>query len=153
MSDNTFNKNLIKEGQYNALNTRDSRLNYVCGTKGFENDIKTNLVSTDPIDYSIGKNPELEPEAEFLDLPDTRMNLSFLQVKTIKEGIEWYRKLDPKIPEELLPLMARWNWGDLATITKKQVKNENKKAVKKGKSKTSINSIKIKKEPFLVSFN
>ena len=43
-------------------------------------------------------------------------------MKTIEEGIEWYRTFDPKIPEEILPIMARWNWGNLATLTKKQIK-------------------------------
>ena len=56
------------------------------------------------------------------------------------------------IPDELLILMSRWSFGDFSTITKKQIKNEHKKAVKKGKKKTDINSIKIKRGPCILTF-
>ncbi len=55
--------------------------------------------------------------------------LSFLQIKTEEEGIEWYAKNYPKIPEELLPIIARHHWGE--PITKKGLKNEKKKIEKK----------------------
>jgi len=138
------------------INTRDNKLNYIVGE--IPEDNKSVKWVGDKVDYGIDF-PKLEPEPEnnaitdFKNgLPDTRKNLSFLQVKSIEEGIEWYRNLDPKIPEELLPLFARWNWGDLSTLTKKQVKNEHKKAVKKGKKKGEINSIKINRQPFVVEF-
>ena len=60
--------------------------------------------------------------------------------------------MDPMIPDELLILMSRWSFGDFSTITKKQIKNEHKKAVKKGKKKTDINSIKIKRGPCILTF-
>jgi hypothetical protein len=55
--------------------------------------------------------------------------MSFLQVTNEIDGIEWYRKHYPKIPDELLPVIARYHWGE--PITKKAVKNERKKLKKK----------------------
>ena len=83
--------------------------------------------------------------------PDTRQTLSFMNVKTIEEGIEWYRAFDPKIPEEILPIMARWNWGDLSTITKKQIRNERKKDKKKGKKAGLDTGIKIEEKPTIIN--
>ena len=107
------------------------------------------------VDFSIGNEKILKEEDK--PLPDTRKDLSFLQVKTIEEGIEWYRKLDPKIPDEILSIMARWNWGDLSTITKKQIKNERKKDKKKGKKAGLETGIKItkatKENPILLTFD
>ena len=53
--------------------------------------------------------------------------------------------------------MARWNWGDLATLTKKQIKNENKKSNKKKKKKKAETGITIrtstKENPVILSFD
>ena len=53
--------------------------------------------------------------------------------------------------------MARWNWGDLSTITKKQIKNERKKDKKKGKKAGLETGIKItkatKENPILLTFD
>ena len=148
-----LDKKQIKYGKYNVLQTQDPRAQYLCGSKGDTDFITLNEEFTplERVDYGIGV--EAEPEAE---LPETRKDLSFLNVKTIEEGIEWYRKLDNKIPEELLPIMARWQWGDLSKITKKQVKNENKK-LKKKKKKEDKRGIKIrnstKENPVIISFD
>tara|TARA_R110002124_G_scaffold2209_1_gene14578 strand:- start:4021 stop:4497 length:477 start_codon:yes stop_codon:yes gene_type:complete len=143
-----LDKKEIDKDRYNVLITEDERLEYICGSKGFNNDIKNynkEYTPLDKIDYSIG-NKEVE----------TKKNLSYLQVKTIDEGIEWYRNFDSKIPEELLPVMARWNWGDLSSITKKQIKNENKKDKKnkKKKEKRGITITKSTKEnPVILNFD
>tara|TARA_R110002124_G_scaffold17446_1_gene72885 strand:+ start:8817 stop:9329 length:513 start_codon:yes stop_codon:yes gene_type:complete len=153
---------------YNMLNVNDPRANYVCGTKGLDADIEEAGKTYTPLskmDYYMGssvgdlKNCDcvnsLEPEPEDGPViePDKRKTLSFLQVKSIEEGIEWYRRFDPKIPDELLPLLARWNWGDLSTITKKQVKNERKKDKRKGKkNKGLLTGMTIRKEPVVINF-
>ena len=80
---------------------------------------------------------------------DPTKTLSFMNVKSVDEGIEWYREHNPKIPEDLLPIMARWNWGDLSTVTKKQVKNERKKKKKKEGQRLQIRRDKT----FVVEFN
>ena len=59
--------------------------------------------------------------------------LSFLQIKTEVEGIEWYANHYPKLPTELLPIIARYHWGE--PITKKAIKNEKKKILKKAQQK------------------
>ena len=48
--------------------------------------------------------------------------------------------------------MARWNWGDLSTLTKKQLKNERKKDKKKGRKGGLETGMTIKKEPVIISF-
>lgn len=151
-------KKLVKPDNYNMILTENPKTSYLFGTKGKDKDFEnanTELKYLEPgsrIDYTIKpitayERPEIdEPEPE-TDEPDPNLNeikktLSFMNVRTIEEGIEWYRKFDPKIPEDLLPLMARWNWGDLSTITKKQIRNERKKQKKKEdknkKKKTTI---------------
>tara|TARA_R110002126_G_scaffold24033_1_gene84198 strand:+ start:62 stop:547 length:486 start_codon:yes stop_codon:yes gene_type:complete len=151
-------KKLINKKGYNIIGTEDPKLDYIIGTKGKDNDLKRLKEEYSPlskVDYSIGNEKILKEEDK--PLPDTRKDLSFLQVKTIEEGIEWYRKLDPKIPDEILSIMARWNWGDLSTITKKQIKNERKKDKKKGKKAGLETGIKIRKatkeNPILLTFD
>tara|TARA_R110000787_G_scaffold225600_2_gene333491 strand:- start:77 stop:559 length:483 start_codon:yes stop_codon:yes gene_type:complete len=160
MSNNNYrlDKHLIKVGKHHLINVSDPNLNYLISPEPqilepepellepepAMNDFNE-IISTEPLNYSIGS-----PEPDVLN--DTRKNLSYLQVKTLEEGVEWYRDMDPMIPDELLILMSRWSFGDLSTITKKQIKNEHKKAVKKGKKKTDINSIKIKRGPCILTF-
>ena len=64
-------------------------------------------------------------------------------------GIEWYRTHYPKMPEELLPIMARYNWGE--PITKKAVKNEKKK-LKKKEQKIG-GKLESKSGTFIIDFN
>jgi len=149
MNNYRLDKNLIKVGKHHLINVSDANLNYMISPEPQPEpamDEYNEIISSEQLDYSIGC-----PEPDISNC-DTRKNLSYLQVKTIEEGIEWYRHLDPMIPDELLILMSRWSFGDLSTITKKQVKNEHKRAVKKGKKKGDINSIKIKRGPCVLTF-
>ncbi len=50
--------------------------------------------------------------------------------------MEWYSKHYPKLPDDLLPIIARYHWGE--PITKKSLKNEKKKIIKKEQSKGLI---------------
>ena len=47
--------------------------------------------------------------------------------------------------------MARWNFGDLSQITKKDIKND-KKRVSRGKKPKVIQGLQIKKGPIVVKF-
>ena len=60
---------------------------------------------------------------------------SFFMIKEgeIEKGKDWYLKYDPKLPEEIAEMMARYNWGDLKYMTKKSAKRDRKKLSKKGK--------------------
>lgn len=154
-----INPNLV-----NMLYTNDFKCNYMCGSSGEEKDLEriqknTDIVDFDKIDYEINNEIEQEPEnnSDLISntLPgetveDKTKTLSFMSVKSVEEGIEWYRHNYPKVPEELLPVMARWNWGDLSTMTKKQAKNEKKKAKKKEQKKPHFSVVK---KSTIVSFD
>ena len=63
------------------------------------------------------------------------MPFSFMDIKEgeVEKGKEWYLKRDPKLPDGIAGLMARYNWGDLKYMpNKKQYKNAQKKLSKKG---------------------
>ena len=70
-----------------------------------------------------------------------------------QDGINWYKKHYPKIPDDLLPIIARYNWGD--PITKKAIKNEKKKIVKTLKKEGL--QVKTKEDndnkPFILTFD
>ena len=146
--------------KYTMLFTDDNKANYICGSKGYENDMgvkedeitKTDITTIEKYDYSIeidlrkNKDGEIEYKEE-----DKRNTISFMSVNSIEEGIEWYRSNYPQMPEELYPLMARWNWGDLGTLTKKDIKNDNKR-IKKGKKPKQM-GLEIKTGTFKVEFD
>ena len=81
---------------------------------------------------------------------------SFLQIKEgdVDKGIDWYRKHYPKIPDELIEIMARYNFGDLKYATRKSVRNDAKKYRKKFKKDPSIAlGLTISKGPHIVRFD
>tara|TARA_R100001509_G_scaffold53741_1_gene29446 strand:- start:69 stop:605 length:537 start_codon:yes stop_codon:yes gene_type:complete len=115
-------------GNIHMVNQLDPKLSYCFGDK--EN---KPMVGMDNYDYEVPadtlnklRTDEKEPHKEGLPL-------SFLQVQSEEEGIEWYKLNYPKIPDELLPIIARYHWGE--PITKKGLKNEKKKIVKKAQKK------------------
>jgi hypothetical protein len=68
--------------------------------------------------------------------------LSFINIKTEEEGIDWYMRHYPKLPTDLLPIIARYHWGE--PITKKGMKNEKKKITKKlGQKGLTIENKKV----------
>lgn len=129
--------------------TDDPKLNYVCGSGGTQEDLeklRTQFVRVqDGIDYSIVQKEHSDA------VVDGRNSLSFMNVKSIEEGIEWYRQNFPKVPDELLEPMARWNFGDLSQITKKDVKND-KKRIKQGKQPKVCKGLEVKTGNFVVKF-
>ena len=62
-----------------------------------------------------------------------KIPLSFLAVDSVERGMEWYAE-NTKMPDCMIPYLARYHWGDLkpepSNITKKQ-----KKKLKKQKEK------------------
>ena len=134
----------VKESVISMLYTDDPKANFLCGTKGFDKDIaisesevvKKEITDISKYDYIIGDS---KPEDDTLIAPeeDKRKTISFMSVNSIEEGIEWYRTQYPQIPDDLYPIMARWNWGDLGTLTKKDIKNDTKR-INKGKKPKSM---------------
>jgi hypothetical protein len=109
-------------GNKYLINPCDEKMSYVFG-KGEEKE----MTDFDKFDYQVPI--EKLNENKDKDLHKEALPLSFLQIKTEIEGVEWYKKHYPKIPDDLLPIIARYHWGD--PITKKSIKNEGKKIKKK----------------------
>ena len=81
--------------------------------------------------------------------------ISFLQIKEgdIEAGIQWYKHHYPKIPDDLIEIMARYNFGDLKYATRKSIKNNAKKYKKKhGSSPSLAKGLLVKKGPVVVHF-
>lgn len=135
------------------LLTDDNKCNFICGYSPEPEIIANNveIISKDKVDYMISNEPE--PEESIIkkegSTEDLQKTISYLSVKSVEEGIEWYRNQFPKIPEELLPLMSRWNFGNLKDETKKSIKNQRKKYNKKIKQKPQF---KIEKKPVVITF-
>lgn len=100
-------------------------------------------------DYLIPRDEDAKKRGFKEDLP-----ISFLQIKEgeVERGKQWYLWQYPKLPEQLAEIMARYNWGDLRYQTKKKIKNDKKKAIKKGKKYAPL-SIEIKRGKYVVEFD
>jgi len=100
---------------------------------------------SDPrLEYEIIKDPTKEEEnVEWLDmdrvdyhmsfdaykgtdLEDKGVPLSFLDVKTVAGGMEWYSK-HTQMPDCMIPFLAEYHWGDTEkpTVLKASTKKKN----------------------------
>ena len=82
------------------------------------------------------------------------MTISFLEIEEgqIEKGKNWYLQRDPKLPDGIAELMARYNWGDLKHMpNNRQYKVKQKKLQKKGQD--ILGGVEVKKGNFLVSFD
>tara|TARA_R100000951_G_scaffold116460_1_gene128387 strand:+ start:4497 stop:5048 length:552 start_codon:yes stop_codon:yes gene_type:complete len=138
----------LENGNTLLHNPTDDRLSFMFGDK--EN--KNNLVDLDNVDYQV--------PAEVLNKTSKvkhkeGLPLSFLQIETEEEGIEWYARHFPKLPTDLLPLIARYHFGE--TITKKGLKNEKKKIIKKAQKKgislEKRTAVDNNNNPFILDFD
>ena len=75
--------------------------------------------------------------------------MSYLQIKTVEAGTEWY-KANSKYPDEVCEMMAKYEWGDLSRTTKKEFKNIKKKTQRK-KAKGPV--FTVKRGPVVVPFD
>jgi len=87
-----------------------------------------------------GKEPHKDP------LP-----LSFLNIKNEEEGLLWYKQNYPKIPDDLLPIIARYHWG--AKINNKTLKKEKKRNKKKEVPQSLSMKTTDPNNPFIVKFD
>lgn len=131
----------LYNGNTQMINEIDPKLSF---TFGKEVDTDTQYTHMDKYDYQVpvetlNKNKEEGDKGFHKDgLP-----LSFINIQTEEEGIDWYMRHYPKIPTDLLPIIARYHWGQ-DPITKKNVKNEKKKIVKKlNKQGLSVENKKV----------
>jgi hypothetical protein len=96
----------------------------------------------------------LPPEVKDNTKHDVPSLASFLQIKEgeVDKGIEWYRKYYPKVLDELIEIMAQYNFGDLKA--RKSVRNDTKKYKKKFKREPRIAlGLTINKGPHVVRFD
>ena len=137
-----------------ALITDDPKCEYVCGSAGTDEDLRRmreqySLISTQGVDYAIVTEAQAEHEEDTID---KRNSMSFMSVSNLEEGEVWYRQNFPHMPDELYPIMARWNFGDLSKLTKKQVKNDKRRVARGKKPQTCDFGLEVKKGPFVVEF-
>lgn len=101
------------------------------------------------MDYNIPRDDDAKRRGFKEDLP-----ISFLSIKDgeVEKGKCWYLQRFPKLPPEMADLLARYNWGDLKYQTKKKIKNDKKKAIKKGKKYEPL-AFSIKTGKFKVEFD
>jgi hypothetical protein len=55
---------------------------------------------------------------------------SYLQVRTVAEGEQWYQQ-NSKYPVEVCEMLAKYEWGDLKHTTPKEFRNLKKRTLKK----------------------
>ena len=110
------------------LNTDNDRLNYQFVSPAHRT-LKIYKVHDDTmLDYPVTRTAEAIKKGHGEDLP-----LSFFQINEgdIQAGKAWYKRRFPKLHDDLAELMARYNWGDLKYATKKSLRNQRKKSIKK----------------------
>ena len=133
-------------GNIQLIDNRNHMLSYTCGSA---DETKTEYTSLDAYDYYVSAETLNKMRTDDKEPHKDGVPMSFLQIMNEIDGIDWYRNHYPKLPEELLPVISRYHWGE--PITKKAVKNERKKFNKKlDKEK---NKIKIKSGNFVLDFN
>ena len=134
-----------EEGSIHLINQALTDMNYEFGTS------KPNKYQ----EYSLINKYDYEMSADFLntqrsdgkEIHKDALPLSFIQITNEKEGALWYKTNYPKIPDDLIPIIARYHWGE--PITKKCIRNEKKKIIKKSEQK----GLKIEHKKVFVEFD
>ena len=114
-------------------NDLDPKLNYFISDKIKDvNECKGDMIyelEQDMLDYDISAEQLNKMRTDDKQPHKEPLPISFLNIKTEEEGLLWYRKHYPKIPDDLLPIIARYHWG--AKLNKDTIKKEKKKNKKK----------------------
>jgi|TARA_R100001163_G_C5052746_1_gene189363 hypothetical protein len=131
----------------------DSRLNY-CFIK--EDELKDEergtrlpeFLDRDLIDYDIvvKKAPETEDYTCGLGELDKTLPASYCSIKSVEEGIEWYKHKNPEYPDSFCEILARYTWG------KKEDDEEKDKKKKKRKNKKKANKFRVRQGNFKLEF-
>ena len=133
-------------GECRIVNHLDPAMNYT---------INKNLTVEPPKEYSLINKYDYELSAEHLNNHRTDLKephkyplpLSFIQINNERDGALWYKTNYPRIPDDLIPIIARYHWGE--PMTKKSIKNEKKKIEKKANQK----GLKIEHKKVSVEFD
>ena len=104
----------------------------------------------DRLDYEVPLDEEAKRKGHTQALP-----LSFFQIEygDVEAGQAWYQYHFPKLSDDVALLLARYNFGDLKYATKKSIRNDKKKHLKKFSKPKAIVEREVKKNPFLLTFD
>ena len=133
------------EGAVHLVNELDSRSSYEFGKVAPNKYKEMSIINK--YDYELSAEYLNERRSDGKELHKDPLPLSFIQIKNEKDGALWYKMNYPRIPDDLIPIIARYHWGE--PITKKCIRNEKKKIIKKGKEQKGL---QIKKGPVFVEF-
>ena len=139
----------LENGNTYLHNPTDEKLSFMIGKNDIRDELKE-MVDIKKYDYQI---PAEELNKKSKVKHKEGLPLSFLQIDNEEEGLEWYANNYPKIPTDLLPIIARYHWGD--PITKKGLKKEKKKIIKKVEKKglSVMTQEENNNNPFFVKFD
>ena len=87
-------------------------------------------VSPNRTDYNLMPPSHLKPHYAESMVSNQGLPMSYLQVKTVEQGTEWYLT-NTRYPDEVCEMLAKYEWGDLKYTTKKEFRNLKKKTIKK----------------------
>ena len=112
-------------------------------------DKKYSFLASSELDYNIPRDAEAIKKGHKEDLP-----ISFLSIQEgeVERGTQWYQERFDKLPPEMASLLARYNWGDLKYQNKKKIKNDRKKAIRKGKNYEPL-AFKVEHKKVVVQFD
>ena len=134
--------------------SNDNRLNYTFIKKEELEDEErgTRLpewLDRDKIDYDVvvKKVEETEDYTVGMGKLDETLPASYCGIKTLEEGIEWYKHKYPEYPDDFIEILARYQWGEQPKELPKEVKK------KKKKNKKALNKLKIRQGKFKLEFN
>ena len=103
----------MEESNVYEVTTTIPEASYVVGTDGADKDLalaKQEYTDLEKVDYNVDADKVKEP-----------VPMSYLSVSTLEEGEEWYKQHYPQMPEELLPMLSRYSFGDLGNWTHKEL--------------------------------
>ena len=135
-----------KQANYWASDPKASYTLLAPGTSDY-NPASVEWVSGQKVDYNLVAAESVEGKAG----GHAGLAMSYLQIKTVEGGTEWY-KANSKYPDEVCEMMAKYEWGDLSRTTKKEFKNMKKKTAKKAK-KGQGPALTVKRGPVVVPFD
>lgn len=141
------------EGGIQINNDLDPKLNYFISDTLKEVNKSDMYVPLDEemLDYHISAEQLNKNRKDGKEIHKDPLPLSFLNIKNEEEGLIWYRKNYPKIPDDLLPIIARYHWGTKINknVLKKETRRNKKKKVPVGMTMKSSET----NNPFILSFD
>ena len=142
-----------ENGNIELDNQLDPKCNYICGANEemINNPFMVVPLDKDKLDYEVPAEYLNTQRTDGLEPHKDNLPLSFLNIKTEEDGLLWYSKNYPKIPDDLLPIIARYHWGD--KLNKQTIKKESKKNKKKVQKVKDAIGLERREGKFLVKFD